>query len=239
MLNEIDRFAPKKLKKTKQTGTQEKPSHCPGGKKTAKEIKRLKKSRLLKTIFAILIGIVLVPKILFSETTFNEMLSAAKKGDSHAQFLIGFTYFSGKYMDGSTFEINYSEAIKWIELSAKNGYSYAQFHLGGMYSEGKGVLKNEKTGAKWFLKAAKSGNIKARYNIAICYYYGTGLEKNDWEAYAWAGLAGLADYEPAKPLAATILSKLYETDYVNNHKRANEILFEYLQKFGKGNTNEK
>ncbi|HEX9596242.1 MAG TPA: tetratricopeptide repeat protein, partial [Anaerolineales bacterium] len=163
----------------------------------------------------------------------NEMKLHAERGDHKAQFLIGFSYLTGEYRDGSPVEKNHEKALKWIRLSAEGGYSYAQFHIGGMYQQGIGVAKDDVLAAKWFLEAAKTGNIKARTNIAGLYYEGTGIKQDFEKAYAWASLAAYKGNENAKTLVQLIVPKL------KNRKKADLLAGEYFKKYGSGGSEEK
>lgn len=84
-------------------------------------------------------------------------------------------------------EENYSEAFKWLKMSAENGHFVAQEYLGDMYYFGRGVEKNYKEALKWFLKSASGehGNADAEYSIGYMYYFGQGVEKDYKEAFKW------------------------------------------------------
>ena len=57
--------------------------------------------------------------------------------------------------------MDYTKAMKWYELAAKNGYAPAQYALAIMYGDGKGVKNNEREAMKWLEKAAAQGHSDA------------------------------------------------------------------------------
>jgi len=54
-------------------------------------------------------------------------------------------------------EQNYSEALKWYELSVEQDCEEAQYRLGLMYLEGKGVPANKEEALRLLRFAAKNG----------------------------------------------------------------------------------
>jgi TPR repeat protein len=51
-------------------------------------------------------------------------------------------------------EPDYSQALKWLSLAAKQGQPEAQVTLGQMYENGKGVSEDIGLAAYWYRKAA-------------------------------------------------------------------------------------
>ncbi|MCC8111421.1 MAG: sel1 repeat family protein [Ruminococcus sp.] len=80
---------------------------------------------------------------------FLTMKILAEKGDSDAQFHLGFCY---QY--GCIIRPNYLEAAKWYEKAAKQGDANGQYFLGCCYKFGEGVEPDEKQAITWFRKAA-------------------------------------------------------------------------------------
>ena len=64
---------------------------------------------------------------------------------------------------------NSAEALQWLEKSAVQGYSAAQFRLGQMHESGTGVSKNPAEAVKWYLKSAKQGSALAQYSLGQLY----------------------------------------------------------------------
>jgi TPR repeat protein len=115
--------------------------------------------------------------------------TAAKHGDSEAQFSLGIAYEQGSF--GTT---NYKEALNWIQKSAKQGHPDAQVSLGQMYEYGEGVKQNYSMAAKWYRKAAEhvpnlGGAGQGRIDLGILYEQGLGVPKDFVQAYMWLSLA--------------------------------------------------
>ena len=110
---------------------------------------------------------------------FKFIMQNAKKGDSGAQFLIGYAYVVG---DGV--KINYKEGIKWLQKSAKQGHAVAQSFLGDMYLRGIGVKKDYKKAVSWYSKAVAQGNYIAQRNLGVMYYLGKGVKENKATAFS-------------------------------------------------------
>ena len=77
------------------------------------------------------------------------------------------------YELGLGVEQNYSEALKWYELSTKNENPYASETLGRWYLEGKHIKKNIEKGFKYLETATNLGNNNAANSLG--WYYQEGL----------------------------------------------------------------
>jgi TPR repeat protein len=115
--------------------------------------------------------------------------TAAKHGDSEAQFSLGIAYGQGSL--GTT---DYREALNWLQKSAKQGHPDAQVSLGQMYEHGEGVKPNYSMAAKWYRKAAEhvpdlGGAGQGRNDLGILYEQGLGVPKDFVQAYVWISLA--------------------------------------------------
>ena len=117
---------------------------------------------------------------------FEENKAKAERGAAVAQYNLGIFYWKGQ---GVTED--WAESIKWIRMSAEQGYPAAQVFLADRLSRGNGVVikKDEAEAAKWYLRAAKQNNADAQFSIGSCYYFGTGVPKDYVEAYKWNELA--------------------------------------------------
>ena len=60
---------------------------------------------------------------------------------------------------------DYTEAIKWYQKAAEQGYARAQYTVGDMYEKGEGVSKDVAEAIKWYRKAAKQGHEIAKDNL--------------------------------------------------------------------------
>jgi len=54
------------------------------------------------------------------------------------------------YMNGKGVPQDYSEAVKWLRMAAKQGDTKTQLNLGYMYDEVEGAIRN-KTGFVWII----------------------------------------------------------------------------------------
>ena len=73
------------------------------------------------------------------------------------------------YYDGKGVSQDYSTAVKWYSLSAKQGNVGAQNFLGVMYGLGNGVIQDNVYAHMWFNIAASQGDenaVKGRDMIA-------------------------------------------------------------------------
>lgn len=70
---------------------------------------------------------------------------AAYSGDPLAMHAVGLSYYDGR----GDQEINYQKAFKWIENSAKKGFSSAQMFLGMFYEMGIGINPNKIEAYAW------------------------------------------------------------------------------------------
>jgi TPR repeat protein len=66
------------------------------------------------------------------------------------------------YLNGQVAEKSYSEAIRWLTSSARQGNEKAQNNLGVMYMNGLGVSRNLVEAHMWFNIAASAGDKKAK-----------------------------------------------------------------------------
>lgn len=159
--------------------------------------------------------------------TFEQMLSAAERGDARAQLSVGLSYYFGQYVqDRSPMPLDYEQAVNWLSQSAEAGNGYAGFHLGGMYSAGEGVEKDSTKAAHFYELAAKAGNMSARHNLAQMYFSGDGVVKDFTQAYAWAALAAYQGAENSKALVSRIIPELADRE------AANRLAESYFQRYG-------
>lgn len=108
-------------------------------------------------------------------------MQEAMAGDAKSQYILATHYFKGN----EQYAQNYSEAVKWLEKSARQGCSEAQDLLGFCYWSGRGVQKNYANAVYWYQKAAYQGNANAQRNLAICYGNGQGVSKDMTKALNW------------------------------------------------------
>lgn len=119
------------------------------------------------------------------------LMKSSNLGSAEAQcFLAG--VYSGHYGSGKYNDL--SEARKWLEMSAKNGYAKAEFRVGYNYSYGvDGFPQDYSEALKWrkafAVKGASIDHIEAQFNVGWHYWYGKGVEVDKTEAMKWFRMA--------------------------------------------------
>ena len=68
-------------------------------------------------------------------------------------------------------------AFNWYSLSAKLGYSKAQFNLGEMYREGSIIAQDFIRATKWYRLAGEQGLAEAQCNLGLMYEKGQTFSK--------------------------------------------------------------
>ncbi len=116
-------------------------------------------------------------------------IKAADKGDSDAEFRLGFYYDNGVGVD-----MDEASAEAWYVRSANDGNSTSADILGQKYEQGNGVSKDPVKSFHWYLKAAEAGLPDAEKKVAEAYAGGRGVALDEVSAYAWTkiGLVGPA-----------------------------------------------
>ncbi len=95
----------------------------------------------------------------------NCLKEAAEKGDSNAQAWLGrYYYMMWLYGDLE----NQEEAVKWLEMSAKQGNSLGQRRLGDYYLRLKNTEENKKKAVYWLERSATQGDSKSQNLLGCC-----------------------------------------------------------------------
>ena len=94
------------------------------------------------------------------------------------------------YEKGHAVEQNYTEAIKWYQLSADQNFQDGQTNLGRMYYQGKGVPQDYKQAFKWFKLSADQGDAKAQLTLGVMYSSGQGVPQDYASAHMWWNICG-------------------------------------------------
>ena len=98
-----------------------------------------------------------------SALNFSKAMSQAEKGNSMAQYQVGWYY--------ANINKDYAQAIDWLKKSAEK-YAPAQYYLGWCYYHGRGVSKDIKQAAYWYEKAVQNGDAsikqEAEAMLKIC-----------------------------------------------------------------------
>jgi len=119
---------------------------------------------------------------------------AAEMGDAEAQYALSSAYLighGGVSKDGE-------QAVKWLRMSADQGFPPAQYDLGLVYWEGAMVPQDFSQAVVWMQKAAVSGFVWAQYNLGIAYKVGNGVGQDFPEALKWFQEAADQGFAPAQ-----------------------------------------
>lgn len=104
---------------------------------------------------------------------FKSVLKMAQKGDTEAQYEVGYMYLWGR--DGAPW--NSKKAIEWYVKAAGSGHVNARNELGIIYATGRIGIKTDYSKAQeLFLKAGADGCGNAFGNLAWMYMKGIGFE---------------------------------------------------------------
>ncbi len=106
--------------------------------------------------------------------------TAADKGHSHAEYLLGVAYMSG--MGVSKDEV---QAASWFRQSAAQGNPAAQYWIGEMSAKGRGgITADWKVARPHFKDAAAGGSADAFIELGFMYERGLGDLTQDYEKAA-------------------------------------------------------
>jgi TPR repeat protein len=146
----------------------------------------------------------------------NNLLAKARRGNSDAQWEVGYYYEEGIMSDsGATIvEPKPERALHWHTLSAEKGNDSGQLALGCLLSTGDGVKRDIKAAIYWTKQALNQGVSAAAHNLGTIYrdmkkprlafhWYNRAVEMGDLDSLLQVGLCYLfgfgtnQDYEVA------------------------------------------
>lgn len=94
-----------------------------------------------------------------------------------------FQYRKAKaYLDKDSPLYNPDEAVRWLLLSAAQGYEYAQYRLGKLYLLGNEIEQDFPKAESWLEKASDQGNSYAKYSLAKMHLAGLAAESDEHKA---------------------------------------------------------
>ena len=153
--------------------------------------------------------------------------AAARRGDPHAQTLLGIMYEKGLGV-----RPNPVRALEWFRAAANRGDSTGCALVGRAYADGRGVPSDDTQALAWFnrsaqnelrefvrqpigfaggtegaLEFAEQGNPLAQIAVAKMYLTGYGVEQNDTEAVRWLSTGTAAGSIGAELLLALMLQE--------------------------------
>ena len=86
----------------------------------------------------------------------------AEGGDATSQYQVGYMYYNGLGVD-----VDYAQALAWIEKAVAQDFPAAVGQLGTMYFEGHGVTPSWRRAREYSERASGLGNAKAAGNMQI------------------------------------------------------------------------
>ena len=90
-----------------------------------------------------------------------------------------YQYIRGKsYLDVESEDFDPDEAVRWLELSAEQGFDVAMYRLGKLYLQGDLIEKNIVQALYWLHKADDANNQYAQYLLGKLYLNGTEIKSD-------------------------------------------------------------
>ena len=84
----------------------------------------------------------------------------AQGGDRDSQWHVGIVYHNGQGVD-----VDYKQALPWIEKAAAQDLPDAVCHLGVMHGNGSGMTPSWRRALEYYERAIKLGHLKAVENM--------------------------------------------------------------------------
>lgn len=103
------------------------------------------------------------------KTAIIEWQPLAENGDADAQESMGWMYQYGESIYGEGIPKDYTKAIKWYLMAAKQGNARAQLALGFLNLFGEGLPQNETEAISWIRLAAIQGDPSAQDALGNLY----------------------------------------------------------------------
>jgi len=115
------------------------------------------------------------------------------------------------YKYGRGVSKDYKKVFELLEMSVKQGNSFAMNYIGLEYWEGICCNKNYSKAVEYFKMAAQKGNVPGMRNLAHLYQYGDEFEQNYDESVKFIGMA--IQFSNSQSLALN-LARLYNANIV-------------------------
>lgn len=148
------------------------------------------------------------------EASYNRILEGANQDDPDAQYIIGYCYFSGIYV-----EPDLDIAKEWFTKSASNGNEESKKIIDdweSIVASQRNPLddynwddSDEEGSVQRVLQAAEQGDAQAQYILGFCYLEGRGVEKDVDVAHSWFEKAANNGYSEANDILAQWDEVLY------------------------------
>lgn len=176
----------------------------------------------LAFIFILIFCVLSIHSQEVTKEQFNAWLQSAMRGDSKAQYNVGWCYDTG---NGT--ETNEYKAFEWYMKAAQQGLPNAQYNVGLYYHIGHGTEKDPTKAFEWTKKAADEECVPAYNDLAYCYMRGWGVAKDSQTAWMYLNKALEAD--PENPSYIDTKGEFYAIE--GNKQKAMETWNEINKKF--------
>lgn len=153
-------------------------------------------------------------------TTMEDVIKLADRGDLQAQLMLGYSYLYGE----KGLKIDYTKAFEYYGKAALQNDPVGLNNLGSLYYGGVGVARSSEKAAVLFRKAAKLGNPDASINIGFMHASGNGEKKDIELALQYFESALSADSPAAKFMVGYAYYKGIHR--VRDYTRAGKLLKE-------------
>ena len=178
-------------------------------------IKKLR-VRVFRTIFVILISIIVTGSIVFVGMTAAQhvaklredgaAVAAKAKAEAKAKTqvqteaakLAEKNAIKSAFVNTSTDDSGESTHITSLKNAAQSGDIDAQRELGQRYRDGTGILHDTAAAITWLKRAAEQGEVKSQEDLYIIYMNGDGVPRDPTEAKRWHSMAAKAGSAYAK-----------------------------------------
>ena len=140
----------------------------------------------------------------------EELERLAKRGDTHAQFLMG-----QLYRDGPLLIPDIRKAKDWFTQAAEHGLPEAQYALGKLLLSDDAEVHDPDKGIRWLKQSAENGNHFAAYRLGKEYLKGEVVHKDSTKAVEWFTRSA----EAGNQYAQYMLGKLYLTGQGVTHEQ--------------------
>ncbi|MDR1311335.1 MAG: sel1 repeat family protein [Burkholderiaceae bacterium] len=139
-------------------------------------------------------------KIVGEQFVGDKTVSAAKRGDAKAQFLLGRAYKNG--LDG--FTKSAEQAVIWFNHAAAAGNVMAENEMGLAYYHGSGVRVDYPEAVKWFERAEEKGDAESQRYLGEMLARGQGVARNYARAVALFRASVAQGYTQAEYMLASM-----------------------------------
>jgi len=149
------------------------------------------------------------------------LMSAARKGDAEAAYLLGDAYRIGRY----GLQPQPAQAIPWFELAARKHHADAELALARQWRNGDGTARDDAKAFQWLKQASEHGNSQAMFLLSQCYAEGQGTAVSLADARRWLEASADRHYSTAIQAYALALQN-GELGLEKNPQEAAELLVE-------------